>query len=225
MKVLFPAWTSAKADEAKLTALHDLAVQLLLQGVHPDMSAAQMQLAHRQAATASDLSALKKSLLRPGFVEEWNKLDSIGFSAFAKMLCSSKQNAKPSASYKLFMSYDPEAILWLGFTSKDKAVQERFNHFLKVWPEARQRIPYLLMQEMRITPDLPKYNDSCRSIFLELIDGKLTTPEEMRAFLEPHSPPAPPPQVTIKRSVRAAALKPKSRSAWSTKTMRQKKRL
>jgi tRNA nucleotidyltransferase (CCA-adding enzyme) len=37
------------------------------------------------------------------------------------------------------------------------------------------------------------------AIFLELIDGKLTTPEEMRAFLEPHSPPAPPPQITIKR--------------------------
>ena len=37
------------------------------------------------------------------------------------------------------------------------------------------------------------------AIFLELIDGKLTTPEEMRAYLEPHSPPAPPPQVTIKR--------------------------
>ena len=36
-------------------------------------------------------------------------------------------------------------------------------------------------------------------MFLELIDGRLTTPEEMRAFLEPHSPPAPPPQVTIKR--------------------------
>ena len=29
------------------------------------------------------------------------------------------------------MSYDPEAILWLGFTSKDKAVQERFTNFLK----------------------------------------------------------------------------------------------
>ncbi|MGA3102095.1 MAG: CCA tRNA nucleotidyltransferase, partial [Terracidiphilus sp.] len=40
MKVLFPAWTSARADEAKLNALHDLAVQLLLQGIHPDMSAA-----------------------------------------------------------------------------------------------------------------------------------------------------------------------------------------
>ena len=44
MKVLFPAWTAAKADAEKLTALHDLAVELLVQGVHPDISAAQMQL-------------------------------------------------------------------------------------------------------------------------------------------------------------------------------------
>ena len=197
MKVLFPAWTSAKADEAKLNALHDLAVQLLLQGVHPDMSAAQMQLLTSKLPSR-ELSALKKSLLRPGFVDEWNKLDSLA-SGFAKILLS-KQNAKPSACFKLFMSYDPEAILWLGFTSKDKAVQERFTNFLKVWPEAHQRIPYLLMQEMRITPELPIFTELKQKIFLELIDGKLTTPEEMRAFLDPFSPPAPPPQVTIKRS-------------------------
>ena len=197
MKFLFPAWTSAKADEAKLTALHDLAVQLLMQGVHPDMSAAQMQLLTAKLPS-KDLSALKKAMLRPGFVEEWNHLDSQA-SSFAKVLLS-KQNAKASASYKLFMSYDPEAILWLGFITKDKAVQERFNLFLKVWPEARQRIPYVLMQEMRITPELPGYAELVQNIFLELIDGNLTTPEEMRAYLEPHSPPAPPPQVAIKRS-------------------------
>lgn len=197
MKVLFPAWTSAKADEAKLTALHDLAVQLLLQGVHSDMSAAQMQLLTAKLPPR-DLSALKRSLLRPGFVEEWNKLDSLA-SGFAKTLLS-KQNAKPSACFKLFMSYDPEAILWLGFTSKDKAVQERYNLFLKVWPEAHQRIPYVLMQEMRITAELPIFEELKQTIFLELIDGNLTTPEEMRAFLEPYSPPAPPPQVTIKRT-------------------------
>ncbi len=197
MKVLFPAWTSAKADEAKLNALHDLAVQLLLQGIHPDMSAAQMQLLTAKMPSR-DLSALRKSLLRPGFIEEWNKLNSLA-SGFAKALLS-RQNAKPSACFKLFMSYDPEAVLWLGFTSKDKAVQERFNLFLKVWPEARQRIPHLLMQEMRITPELSIYGELVQKIFLELIDGRLTTPEEMRAFLEPYSPPAPPPQVTIKRS-------------------------
>jgi tRNA nucleotidyltransferase/poly(A) polymerase len=196
MKVLFPAWTSAKADEAKLTALHEMAVQLLLQGIHADMSAAQMRLLTAKLPSR-DLSALKKSMLRPGFVAEWNNLDSLA-AGFAKVLLA-KQNAKPSASFKLFMSYDPEAVLWLWFTSKDKTVQERFNLFLKVWPEARQRIPHALMQELRITPELPSYSELVQNIFLELIDGRLTTPEEMRAYLEPHSPPAPPPQVTIKR--------------------------
>ncbi len=44
MKVLCPAWTANKADEEKLNALHDLRVQLQMQGVHPDMSAGQMQM-------------------------------------------------------------------------------------------------------------------------------------------------------------------------------------
>jgi tRNA nucleotidyltransferase (CCA-adding enzyme) len=196
MKVLFPAWTAAKADEERLKALHDLAVELLLQGVHPDMSAAQMQLLTAKLAP-KDLAALKKELLRPGFVEEWNSLDTMA-AKFAKVLLS-KENSTASAGFKLFTSYDPEAVLWLGFTSKDKAVLERYNQFLKVWPEARQRTPHTLMQELRITPELATYKDIVQAIFLELIDGKLTTPEEMRAFLEPHSPPAPPPQVTVKR--------------------------
>jgi tRNA nucleotidyltransferase/poly(A) polymerase len=197
MKVICPAWTSARADEAKLTALHELAVQLLVQGIHADISAAQMQLLTAKVPP-KDLSALRKAMLRPGFVEEWNNLDSQA-NGFAKVLLS-KPNARASASYKLFMSYDPEAVLWLGFISKDKAVQERYNLFLKVWPEARQRIPHVLLQEMRITPELPGYAELVEKIFLELIDGNLTTPEEMRAFLEPYSPPPPPPQVTVKRS-------------------------
>jgi len=196
MKVLFPAWTTAKADEERLNVLHDLAVELLLQGVHADMSAAQIQLLTAKLAP-KDLAALKKLMLRSGFVEEWSSLDALA-AGFAKVLLA-KGNATPSASYKLFTSYDPEAVLWLGFTSKDPAVQERFNQFLKVWPEARQRIPHAQMQEMRITPELATYNEIVQAVFLELIDGRLTTPEEIRAYLEPYSPPAPPPKEIIKR--------------------------
>ena len=196
MTLLFPAWSSAKADEEKLGRLHDLAAELRLQGVHADMSAAQMQLLTAKL-TSRELTSLKKQMLRPGFVEEWNSLDSLA-SGFAKVLLS-KKNATPSSGFKLFMSYDPEAILWLGFTSKDAAVLERFNLFLKVWPEVRQRIPHALMQEMRITPELATYHEIVQAVFLELIDGRLPTPEEMRAFLEPHSPPAPPPREVIKR--------------------------
>jgi len=197
MKILFPAWTPASADEEKLKALHDLALELLMQGVHADMSAAQMRLLTAELASR-ELAALKKAMLRPGFVEEWTNLDALA-GKFAKVLLA-KENAAPSASFKLFTSYDPESVLWLGFTSKDSAVQERYRQFLKVWPEARQRIPHAQMLEMRITPDLATYSEIVQSIFLELIDGRLNTPEEIRTFLEPHSPPAPPPQVTIKRT-------------------------
>jgi tRNA nucleotidyltransferase/poly(A) polymerase len=196
MKHLFPAWTRAKADVVKLNALHDLRVELLLQGVRADISAAQMQLLTAKLQP-KDLSALKKTLLRPGFVEEWNGLDAAA-AGFAKMLLA-KENQQPSKLYKLFTTYDPEAVLWLGFTAKESSVKSRYEKFLKEWPQVRQQIPYALMLEMRIKPELPFYNDLVHSIFLELIDGKLTTPEEMKAFLEPHSPPAPPPPPTIKR--------------------------
>jgi tRNA nucleotidyltransferase (CCA-adding enzyme) len=210
MKILCPSWTPAKANAEGLKTLHEQAVELLLQGVHPDVSAAQMELLTAKMAP-KELTALKKQLLRPGFVEEWNSLDSLA-SGFAKAL-TAKASQVPSAMFKLFMSYDPEAILWLGFTTKDASIRERYNLFLKVWPEARQRIPHALMQELRITPELPSYNQIVESVFLELIDGRLTTPEEMRAFLEPHSPPAPAPQVTIKRTRARRGAEPKLKEA------------
>jgi tRNA nucleotidyltransferase/poly(A) polymerase len=197
MKHLFPGWTAAKADIDKLTALHDLSIELQVQGVRPDVSAAQMQLLTAKLA-AKDLAQLKKSLLRPGFVEEWDNLDASA-AAFAKILLA-KENATPSATYTLFTTYAAEAVLWLGFTSKQATVKEKYENFLKVWPQARQRIPYALMLEMRITPELPGYQDLVKTIFLQLIDGGLTTNDEIRALLEPYSPPAPPPPITIKRT-------------------------
>jgi tRNA nucleotidyltransferase/poly(A) polymerase len=197
MQHLFPAWTAAKADMDKLTALHDLSIELQVQGVNPDVSAAQMQLLTAKLAP-KDLAELKKKLLRPGFVEEWNHLDAQA-AEFAKVLLA-KENAAPSATYTLFTTYAAEAVLWLGFTSKQAAVRDKYENFLKVWPQARQKVPYALMAELRITPELPGYADLVKTIFLQLIDGDLNTNEEIRALLEPHSPPAPPPPVTIKRT-------------------------
>jgi tRNA nucleotidyltransferase/poly(A) polymerase len=197
MSHLFAPWTAAKADVDKLTALHDLSIELQVQGVHPDVSAAQMQLLTAKLAQ-KDLAQLKQQLLRPGFVEEWNHLDAKA-AEFAKVLMA-KENASPSATYNLFTTYSPEAVLWLAFTSKQAAAKEKYENFLKVWPQARQKIPYALMLEMRITPELPGYADLVKTIFLQLIDGGLTSTEEIKALLEPHSPPAPPPPVTIKRT-------------------------
>jgi len=196
MKFLFPAWTSAKADVESLEQLREVLVQLQMQGVNPDPSAAQAQLLTAKLP-AKDLANLKKMFVRQGFVHEWETQEARS-KEVAKRL-TSKEAATPSAAWKLLTSVDPEAVLWMGLTSKNAAVQEKLKDFFNVWPEARQRIPYAIMQEMRIVPELPGYQNLLKSIFFELIDGRLTTEEEIRQFLEPHSPPAPPPPVTIRR--------------------------
>lgn len=197
MKHLFPAWTSAKADVAGLEQMREVQTLLQMQGVNPDISAASMQLLTAKMAP-KDIAAMKHSFVRQGFVVEWNTLDAQA-KEFAKVL-TSKQVATPSAVWQLLTSYNPDAVLWLKLTGKGAAIQEKYNNFFTVWPEARQKIPYTLMQEMRITPEIEGYQDLLQKIFFELIDGKLQTDEQMRAFLEPFSPPAPPPPVTVRRT-------------------------
>src|SRR5271156_3340598 len=196
MKALFPAWTSAKVDVEALDALREVLVQLQMQGVNPDPSAAQAQLLTAKLPS-KDLASLKKLFVRQGFVKEWESQEDRAKEVGKRL--TSREATTPSAAWKLLTSADPEALLWLGLTSKSAPVQEKFKDFFTLWPEARQRIPYTLMQEMRIVPELDGYQELVKSIFFELIDGKLTTEEEIRQFLEPHSSPAPPPPVTIRR--------------------------
>jgi tRNA nucleotidyltransferase (CCA-adding enzyme) len=202
MKHIFPAWTSAKADMHGLENLRENYYQLLIQGVHPDISAAQMELLTAKMQP-KDTAALKKSFIRPGFVEQWNHLEA-ETKEFAKVF-TSKEMAIPSAAWKLLTSYQPEPILWLAHTGKGAPIQGKFKNFFTVWPEARQKVPVALMLEMRITPEIERYDELLRELFFQLIDGKLQTDEEMRVFLEPYSPPAPPPPVTIRRSRKKAA--------------------
>ena len=49
-------------------------------------------------------------------------------------------------------------------------------------------------------PEVPGYDEMMSRLFLGVIDGKLETEEQLRAFLEPYSPPAPPPPVTVRRT-------------------------
>jgi tRNA nucleotidyltransferase (CCA-adding enzyme) len=197
MHHLFPAWTTASADAAALEEMRKLVTQLQMQGVSPDISAASVHFLTAKLAP-KDLTALKATFVRPGFVEEWNNLDHAA-KEFNKQL-SGKEAATPSATWKLFTSADPQAVLWLGLTSKSPAIQAKYKNFFTVWPEARQKIPHTLLQELRITPEVPGYDEMISRLFLGVIDGELETDEQLRAFLEPYSPPAPPPPVTVRRT-------------------------
>jgi tRNA nucleotidyltransferase (CCA-adding enzyme) len=196
VKHLFPALSSAKANVTELEKLRDLQGQLLMQGIHAEASGANFPYLTAKMAP-KDVTALKKSFARQGFVAEIEALEDEA-KAFATEL-SGKGAATPSQAWKLLHSAKPESILWVAHTSKNAGIQNKFKGFLTEWAQAKQKLPYTLMQEMRIVPDLPGYEELLDKLFFELMDGKLGTVEEMKAYLEPYSPPAPPPPVHLRR--------------------------
>ena len=209
-KVLFPAWTSSKANEAELDKLRDTIGRLESMGIYPDPSAAYFPLLTAKLAP-KDVTSLKKHFARPGFAEQIAALEA-DTKAFTTLF-TSKAAAAPSDAWKILFAAQPEAVLWLAHTTKSAPLKARFEAFFTEWSQARQKIPYQLMQEMRITPALPIYDELLDKLFFAVMDGKLDTPEAARAFLEPFSPPAPPPPVSMrKRAVKREAKAPKSRS-------------
>jgi tRNA nucleotidyltransferase/poly(A) polymerase len=196
MKHLAPGWTAAKAHVTELEKLREAQMQLQMRGIHANPSAAHFPLLTAKMKP-KDVSALRRSFPRRGFVAEIDAVEGEG-KRFAAALAA-KQATAPSAAWKLLMSARPEAVLWAAYAVKSAPLQAKFKNFYTEWPQARQKIPYALMQEMRIVPDLPGYEELVEKLFFELMDGKLQTPEEMKAFLEPYSPPAPPPPVHLRR--------------------------
>ncbi|MBB5338730.1 CCA tRNA nucleotidyltransferase [Tunturiibacter gelidoferens] len=196
MKDLFPALSSAKANVTELEKLRDVQSQLQMQGVHPEAAVANFPYLTAKMSP-KEVAALKKSFARQGFVHEIEALEDEA-KAFAAEF-SGKGAATPSQAWKLLHSAKPESILWVAHTSKNAGVQNKFKGFFTEWSQAKQKLPYALMQEMRIVPDLPGYGDLLDKLFFELMDGKLGTVEEMKAYLEPYSPPAPPPPVHLRR--------------------------
>lgn len=196
MQVIAPAWNSSKANVAELDKIRETQTQLQMQGIHPEAAAVNFPFLTAKMS-AKEVAELKHSFPRQGFVAEIDALEGEA-KAFATEL-GSKAAAKPSAAYKMILAAKPEAVLSVAYATKSAALQAKFKSFFGDWPGVRSTIPYALMQEMRITPELPGYAELVESLFFELMDGNLGTTEEMKAFLEPFSPPAPPPPVHTRR--------------------------
>ncbi len=197
MEKLFPAWSDATVDTAALEDLHRNRIQLLIQGIAPDLTAAHLEVLTAKMG-AEERHQLKAAMVREGLRAQWEGLDEAA-REFARLL-TGKEAATPSATWKLFHAHPAEPILWLAHGRKSPAVEAKFKNLFTVWPEVAKKVPVAMMTELRITPDLPEYNELLHQLFLQQIDGKLDTDEAMRAFLEPYSPPAPPPPVTLKRT-------------------------
>jgi hypothetical protein len=188
MKLLFPAWTTAKVDTAGLTELQKTRQQLSDIGVQSDPAAARMYFLTSKMSE-KDISALQKLLPRHHFVEQWRNIEDDA-KDLAKQLVA-KEYAAPSATWKLLMSTRPELILFLDVSTRQGAVEQKIKAFLTKWPQYRQKMPIQKMTEMRITPELPVYQTLLEEMFLMMLDNKLRTEAEIVKYLEPHQPPLP----------------------------------
>ena len=196
LKHLAPALSVEKVNATELHRLREAQMQLETRGIRADAAAANFPLLTGKIS-AADLAALKKSFPRTTFVTEIDSLEAAAKDLSAQLL--SRAMVLPSEAYKLILRSDPVTVLWAVHSTKSSALQARFKSFLNEWPQAHTKIPVLLMAEMRITPEVPGYAELQDTLLYALMDGRLTTPEEMKAFLEPYSPPAPPPPVSLRR--------------------------
>ena len=185
------------------------------QGIFPDPSAVYFPLLTGKLQE-KDRAALKAAFARPGFAKQIDTIEERAKELGSQL--ASKAAAMPSDAWKLLREAEPELVLWLAFHVRSGAVQAKIKAFLREWPQMRQKIPYALMQEMRITPDLPEYDKLLDDLFFALIDGKLEMPEATRAFLEPYSPPAPP-QISVRKRP-AKAARGRGKKAAATKEAR-----
>jgi tRNA nucleotidyltransferase/poly(A) polymerase len=188
MKILVPAWTTAKIDTAGITDLQKTRQQLSDIGVQSDPAAARMFFLTRKLSE-KEVHAMQKMLPRHHFVEQWQNIEDDA-KGLAKQLVS-REYAAPSATWKLLMSTRPELILFLDITTRQSAVEQKIKAFLTKWPQYRQKMPIQKMTEMRITPQLPVYQSLLEEMFLMMLDGKLKNEAEIVKYLEPHQPPLP----------------------------------
>lgn len=196
LKHLSPTLSVDKANAQELVRLREAQMLLETRGIRADAAAANFPLLTGKVAS-SELAALKKSFPRVAFLAEIDGLEAAAKDLSAQLL--SKAMVLPSEAYKLILRSDPVTVLWALHSTKSTVLQTRFKSFAHEWPQAQTKIPVILMTEMRITPDVPGYAELQEALFYALMDGGLTTPEEMKAFLEPYSPPAPPPPISLRR--------------------------
>lgn len=199
---LSPVFGGLKPDQEGLDRVRDTLGQMEQLGIFPDPSAVYFPLLAAKLPGA-EVSAIKAAFARPGFSEQIESLE--GRSRELASQLTAKAASLPSATWKLLFEAEPEVVLFLGSSSRTGAVQAKFKAFFTDWPQARQRTPYALMQEMRITPDIAGYEQLLQDLFFASMDNRLSTPEETRAFLEPFSPPAPAQQVTPRRRAAKSA--------------------
>ncbi|HEV7220061.1 MAG: CCA tRNA nucleotidyltransferase [Terriglobales bacterium] len=190
LKVLNQHWTIAKVDTAGLSELLKTRQQMSELGYPTDPAAAVLYFLTAKLGD-KDVSEIRRLIPRKDLVEAWRTIED-NAKALGKRL-SGKEASTPSRTWKLLSETQPEMILFLAVTSRQKTVDQKIKNFFTKWREVQKKVPLLEMTELRITPQMVEYPKIANEVFMLLLDGKLRSHTEIMKFLKPLAPPPPPP--------------------------------
>jgi tRNA nucleotidyltransferase (CCA-adding enzyme) len=202
LKILHPHWTMAKVESSELGQVIKTRQMMNDLGYSVETGPIVMYFLTRRM-NDKDVSEIQRMIPRRDFVDKWKHLES-GAHDLAKRL-TSKEAGTPSGTWKLLSNASPENVLFLGITTKQQTVDQKLKNFFTKWRQVKEKLPFPEMAEMRITAQLPEYQQIMDQAFLMLLDGKLRSHNEIVHFLKPYEPPPPPPPPAPKRGRGKAA--------------------
>ena len=129
----------------------------------------------------------------------------------ARQLGSSKV-AQPSQVYTLLAGAPRPLVLYLSLHYPQAKVQSRVKSFLTKFATIRARLPRSELQALGLEPG-PKFEKVLERVFLDELDGKIRTPQQMTkalrdyAGIKPPPPPPPKPKVAAKGPAKPDVLK------------------
>jgi tRNA nucleotidyltransferase/poly(A) polymerase len=204
LKILCSKWTVAKADVPDLAQLLKTRATMAEFNINVDAAPAVMHFLTAKLGDA-EVVAIQKAIPHREFVASWKRLENDAKELSKKLL--SKEASVNSGAWKIMAAAKPEALLYLDVTGRNKTVDEKIKGYLGKWRQVQEKLPFIQMAELRITPQLPEYQKICQEAFFLLLDGKLRTDAEVMKFLAPFEPPPPPPPPTPVRRGRASVKK------------------
>jgi len=202
LKILHPHWTLAKIDSSDLGQVVKTRQMMNDLGYSVETGPIVMYFLTRRMGD-KDTSEIQRMIPRRDFVDKWKHLES-GAHDLAKKL-TGKEAGMPSGAWKILTQAPPENVLFLSLTTKQQAVDQKLKNFFGKWRQVKEKLPFPEMAELRITPQIPEYQQVMDQAFLLLMDGKLRSHTEIMNFLKPFEPPPPPPPPAPKRGRGKAA--------------------
>jgi len=126
----------------------------------------------------------------------------------SRLLVSSKA-AVPHQVYNLISKESPNLLLYLLVYGPQAKVQTRVKNYFTKYLPMRDNLPQSELQALGFKPG-PKFDQVIESVFMDQLDGKIKTPQQVTKALRDRAgikelPPPPPPQVHRHRKSKEVA--------------------